>query len=163
MGEAQRRNAVTHRIARVEPNPEALSLRIHWKDGKVTTKAMRGDITRRAILAALADRALFRRVRVLDGGYAIGWPGTEIAFAADSLWYAAHPRELPFPDAVMTAADFKHWMGSQGLSLSAAAELLGLSRRTVAYYSGGTRVIPRVVFLACMALATARRRAPAAA
>lgn len=154
---------MTHRIVRVEPDPGALSLRIHWKGGRTTVKEMRSDIGRRPILAALADPAVFARVRVLDRGYALGWPGTELAFAADGLWYAAHPRQLPYVDAVMTAQDFKRWLESSGLSLSGAAALLGLSRRTVAYYSSGARAIPRVVFLACMALSSARRKSRAAA
>jgi transcriptional regulator with XRE-family HTH domain len=64
----------------------------------------------------------------------------------------------------MTSADFKRWMQAYGLSLSTAADLLGLSRRAVAYYASGERSIPRVVFLACMALlADARRKTRTAA
>ena len=149
---------MSHRIARVEADPVHRRLTIHWKHGAVTTKDLRADIASRPIFAALENAKTFARVRVLDGGYAIGWPRTEIAFAADGLWYETHPRELPWSDAVMTPADFKHWMRAESLSLTTTAALLGLSRRTIAYYVSGERTIPRVVFLACMAVASSRKR-----
>jgi hypothetical protein len=40
-------------------------------------------------------------------------------------------------------------LGRYGLSLSDAAEALGLSRRQVAYYASGERPVPRTVLLAC--------------
>ncbi|MDQ3033225.1 MAG: DUF2442 domain-containing protein [Myxococcota bacterium] len=153
---------MTHRIARIESDPVRKRLTLYWKDGSISTKDLRRDIASRPMFAALADAKIFARVRVLDGGYAIGWPRTEIAFAADGLWYEAHPRELPWPDAVMTAAEFKGWLKSERLSLTTASDLLGLSRRTIAYYASGERTIPRVVFIACMAVATARKRRRAA-
>src|SRR5207244_3442682 len=128
-----------------------------------TVKDLHREIARREVFAPLRKPDLFRRVRVLDHGYALGWPGTDVDFAADALWYEAHPRELPFPDEIMTAGDFKHWTREHGFSLSTAADVLGLSRRTIAYYASGTKPIPRVVFLACMALAGARRHTHAAA
>jgi hypothetical protein len=153
---------VTHRIVRIESDADRKRLTLHWKGGAVTTKDLGRDIASRPLFAPLTDPKLFARARVLDGGYAIGWPRTEIAFAADALWYAAHPRELPWPDAVMTAADLKSWMKAEGLSLTGASDLLGLSRRTIAYYASGERAIPRVVFIACMAVASARKRRRAA-
>ena len=36
-----------------------------------------------------------------------------------------------------------------GLSLAQAAAALGLSLRMVAYYTSGTRAVPRTVLLAC--------------
>jgi len=43
-------------------------------------------------------------------------------------------------------------MSSHGLSLNAAADALGLSRRMIAHYRTGSRPIPRVVALACEGL-----------
>jgi transcriptional regulator with XRE-family HTH domain len=45
--------------------------------------------------------------------------------------------------------DFIRWRWKHGLSLSAAAEALGLSRRQVAYYASGEHEVPRTVLLAC--------------
>jgi hypothetical protein len=44
-----------------------------------------------------------------------------------------------------------------GLSLTAAAEALGLSRRMVAYYRTGAKPIPRVAWLACIGWETQHR------
>ena len=47
------------------------------------------------------------------------------------------------------ARQFLEWRLSNALSLARAAEELGLSRRTVAYYSNGTRAVPKTILLAC--------------
>ena len=52
----------------------------------------------------------------------------------------------------MIAEDFVAWRTRLGLSLSRTAEVLGLSRRTVAYYSNGEKTIPNIVNLACLAV-----------
>ncbi len=46
-------------------------------------------------------------------------------------------------------------MKDLGLTLDSAAALLGMSRRTIAYYAGGQE-IPRYVALACAHLANMR-------
>jgi hypothetical protein len=50
---------------------------------------------------------------------------------------------------------FDAWMAEHGLSLNAAADALGLSRRMIAHYRTGSRPIPRVVALACEGLGMA--------
>jgi transcriptional regulator with XRE-family HTH domain len=40
------------------------------------------------------------------------------------------------------------WMEGHGLTLDRAAEALGLSRRTVAYYLSGEQPVPKTVMLA---------------
>ena len=60
---------------------------------------------------------------------------------------AGHPRPT-----------FDAWMHRNDLSLSTAAEALGLSRRMVAYYRTGSRPIPRVVGLACTGWEVEHRR-----
>lgn len=52
----------------------------------------------------------------------------------------------------MTAVQFRRWMAAMGYTAEKAADELGLSRRTVAYYRAGEQEIPRVVELACEAL-----------
>jgi hypothetical protein len=82
-------------------------------------------------------------VSVGDWGHSVEWSdGTELG--ADSLWLAT-----------LTAIGrgdsraFLEWRLANGLSLARAAEELGLSRRTVAYYSNGTRPVPKAILLAC--------------
>ena len=45
---------------------------------------------------------------------------------------------------------FDAWMRRNGLSLTTAAEALGLSRRMVSYYRTAQRPIPKTVWLACL-------------
>jgi transcriptional regulator with XRE-family HTH domain len=47
------------------------------------------------------------------------------------------------------ARAFLEWRLRHGLSLTKAADALGLSRRTIAYYSNGDRPVPRAILLAC--------------
>ena len=47
------------------------------------------------------------------------------------------------------ARTFLEWRLMNGLSLSRAADALGLSRRMVAYYSNAEKRVPRTVLLAC--------------
>jgi len=58
----------------------------------------------------------------------------------------------------MTPDAFRHWRGRKDYSLDEAARALGLSRRMVAYYEKGDRLIPRVVVLATRALDMASTR-----
>lgn len=89
-----------------------------------------------------------------DWGHSLCWPdGAELS--ADSLW-------LDTLSAVgrSDAREFLSWRLANGLSLARAAEELGLARRTVAYYSNGTRPVPKAILLACKGWdATHRRKA----
>lgn len=94
-------------------------------------------------LRPLRDPVFFKRVRVGEGGHSVAWPG-ELDIGADRLW------ELSLEQSGRNdAAEFLRWRWRHGLSLTDAAEALGLSRRTVAYYANATHVVPRTVLLAC--------------
>ena len=45
---------------------------------------------------------------------------------------------------------FDTWMHRNGLSLSTAADALGISRRMVSYYRTAHKSIPRAIWLACL-------------
>jgi hypothetical protein len=122
-------------IVGVEPRGSD-RLFLHWSD---RTEAEVQLPT--SFLNALGDD--FRAVRLGDWGHSIEWPnGTEIG--ADSLWL-----ETLAATGRKDARDFLSWRLANGLSLSKTAEALGLSRRTVAYYSNGDRPVPKTVQLAC--------------
>ena len=59
------------------------------------------------------------------------------------------PRDLK-KMAAIDAEGFSAWMDRNGLSLTTAADALGMTRRMMAHYRTGSRAIPRVVALACM-------------
>lgn len=102
-------------------------LRLGWSDGTVAELTVPGAAT----------------CAVGDWGHSLVWPdGSEIG--ADSLW-------LDTLDAIGRgdARRFLEWRLANGLSLSKAADALGLARRTVAYYSNGDRPVPKTVLLAC--------------
>lgn len=112
-----------------------------WEDAEEATI----DLTRTVETAAfrsLARPEVFKNAALGDWGHCVVWPG-EIEIGADSLWLdslSVWGRE--------DTRTFLEWRLRNGLSLNGAAEALGLSRRTIAYYSGG-RTVPRSILLAC--------------
>jgi hypothetical protein len=61
---------------------------------------------------------------------------------------------LPHADGTRA---FQKWRARHGLSLTAAAKALAISRRMVAYYCSGDKPVPRHILLACTGWAAARR------
>lgn len=84
--------------------------------------------------------ALFRTVRVIDDGNAIGWDGDDLELSADALEALA--------EQTMTPAAFAAFMKRFRLTETAIAAILGYSRRQIGYFKT-TGPIPRVVALAC--------------
>ena len=153
---------MSRRIAEVTADSDTLTLTLVWANRTRTVYDMRPLIEGRSAFSPLGDPAVFASVAVIEDGLGVGWPGTDADCAADKMWYAARPQENPFPDAIMSADDFKTWLAHQGLSLSGAASLLGISRRQIAAYASGEKAVPRLVFLACMAVSQAAASGKAA-
>lgn len=123
-------------VAAMAHGDDALALR--WSDG--TNAAIPVDRTTRAAIGNATD---FANVSVDDWGHSVVWPnGTELG--ADSLW-----AETLSATGRGDARTFLEWRRAHGMSLAKAAEALGLSRRTVAYYSNGERPVPKAIQLAC--------------
>jgi predicted transcriptional regulator len=68
---------------------------------------------------------------------------TDVDMGADRLW------EMALEQTGHDTVEFLRWRWRYGLSLTDAANALGLSRRQVAYYAGGKHRIPCTVLLAC--------------
>ncbi len=84
-------------------------------------------------------------VHLIEDGHAIAWGGDDaIDMAATSLERLA--------EETMTTEDFRAFIAHQSLTHSAAAALLGYSRRQIELYLSGEQPIPRVVALACHAI-----------
>ena len=131
---------VTHVIESVQP-ADGHVLIVVWQ-GEKSARIDLAETVRTRPFAALATPEIFRQVQVGDWGHSLVWPG-EIEIGADSLWLdslSAWGRD--------DTRTFLEWRLRNGLSLSGAAEALGLSRRTIAYYSSG-RTVPRSILLAC--------------
>ena len=94
----------------------------------------------------LKHAALFAKAIADPWGHAVNWPG-DIDMDADQLYELGREQAGEWGPG-----RFDAWMSSHGLSLNAAADALGLSRRMIAHYRTGSRPIPRVVALACEGL-----------
>lgn len=102
------------------------------------------DLPRRiAAFAKLADPLFFEKMVRDDWGHGIGWPDG-LDLGADRL-YELSREQAGLP----TASEFEALMQRNGLSLSVAAESLGMTRRMIAHYRTGSKPIPIVVGLAC--------------
>ncbi|MEP6869904.1 MAG: DUF2442 domain-containing protein [Novosphingobium sp.] len=114
------------------------ALWLRWSDSTDVAITLKSKMR-----AALGDPAHFAAVKLGDWGHSVEWPnGSELG--ADSLWLETLTA-LGRDDA----RQFLEWRLRNNLSLSKAAEELGLSRRTIVYYSNGDRPVPKAIQLAC--------------
>lgn len=132
------------------------TLRLRWVNGKTMSVDLHEPVHRLKGLHSLRRQAVFARAIKGEGGHSVMWPG-EIDMGADRLWEMALEQ-----NGHMDAVEFIRWRWRYGLSLSDAAEALGLSRRQVAYYASGERPVPRTVLLACKGWEAERQAAAAA-
>lgn len=117
------------------------TLRVRWSTGDAVDLDLE-DLLKKPGFKSLR-RGSFRKARVGEWGHSIEWPGS-VELGADELW-----RRTLAVTGRDDALAFLDWRMRHGLSLSAAAEALGLSRRMVACYSSGSKAVPRTVLLAC--------------
>jgi hypothetical protein len=97
------------------------------------------------VLEPLRDPSVFAGVRLLDDGFTLEWVPDELDMGGDQLWRLAGEQA----GELMPTAEFRAWRRRHDLSLTGAAELLGISRRLVAYYDSGERAVPKTIQLAC--------------
>ena len=149
-------NQLPH-IRRVRPGSEPCTLAIRWAaathDGTRETVDMTGVIARFAPFEPLLDPAVFATVHTVYGGGGIAWEGG-LDFSASSLELLAEEQQA------MNAAELRAWQDHFAISNSEAANTLGVSLRSYAYYRDG-RAIPKA--LAAFVRAMAREPAVFAA
>ncbi len=122
------------------------TLEITWTTGETLAVDVARLIKRFKLYAPLKNSALFGKAKADPWGHAVNWPG-EIDMGADQLYELAREQAGEWgPER------FAAWMAEHGLSLNAAADALGLSRRMIAHYRTGSKPVPRVVALACEGL-----------
>lgn len=131
------------KIERVAPAGDR-KLAVLFDDGLEVMIDLAGIIGRRTALAPLSDPATFAQVRLSDDGWSVEWPECGIDFGAPQLRRWADEQS----GRTMSADAFREWMQRNKLTLDGAAEALGLSRRSIAYYLSGEQPIPRTVMLA---------------
>ena len=125
-------------------------IELSWSTGETLIVNLSDLPQRNAAFAKLTDPAFFARMERDDWGHGIGWPGG-LDLGADRLYELCREQAgLP------TASEFEAWMERNSLSLSSAAESLGMTRRMIAHYRTGSKPIPVVVGLACKGWETQR-------
>ncbi|MHB8741974.1 MAG: DUF2442 domain-containing protein [Sulfuricaulis sp.] len=128
-------------------------LRVRFVSGKELTVDLRALVHRLKGLRPLRDASAFARARVSEGGHSVVWPG-ELDVGADRLFELALEQ-----NGRADAVEFISWRWRHSLSLTEAADALGLSRRQVAYYASGEHKVPRTVLLACKGWEAERQEA----
>ena len=118
------------------------TLSLQWSEGTLADIDLRAMLRGRAA-RALRDEAEFARVSLGEWGHSVAWP-CGIELSAETLWL-----ETLSATGRNDVRRFLEWRLRHGLSLSGAAQALGLSRRMIAYYSNGEKKIPRAILLAC--------------
>lgn len=120
---------------------------IEWSTGETFSTDLSGTIGPKREgdpFAVLHNPAIFAQAQSDDWGDGLSWLG-ELDLGADLL-YSLGRKQAGLP----TREDFAAWMERNHLSLSQAAQAIGMTRRMIAYYKGGTRPIPKTVWLACI-------------
>lgn len=130
------------RIEQVEALP-AMRLRIAWSTGESFEVDLAEPITRLNALAPLRDPAYFACAQIGEWGHSVVWHD-EVDLGADRLYERGKEQA-----GELSPRQFDAWMKQHQLSLTTAADALGLSRRMIAHYRTGSRPIPKVVGLAC--------------
>jgi Protein of unknown function (DUF2442) len=139
------------RVTKVRPADHRV-LRVRFAgDRRDLELDMTGLIARSAHFAPLMDDAeAFAKVAIVEGGLGVAWP-------VQTKWgrldvSASTLRRIAEEQQPMTGADFAKWRTALGLSLTEAAKLLGVGRRTIMGYLKKDE-LPPVVAIACRALA----------
>ncbi len=121
----------------------AYRLRTFWNTGEELEVDV-GDILRKiSALAPILDPAVFARVHLDDWGHSIEWFDTELGADNVYAWAKEQAGEI-------SHEMFGEWMHRNDLSLTGAADALGISRRMVSYYRTAHKAIPRSIWLACL-------------
>jgi len=121
---------------------EPCRLRIRWDTGE-TLDVDLAEKLKGPALGHLRKPELFVQAHAACGGACIEWEDSE--FGADNV-YAWTREQMGEASHEM----FFGWMHRNGLTLDAAAQALGMSRRMIAYYRTGRKPIPQYVWLACI-------------
>ncbi|HEY1890128.1 MAG TPA: hypothetical protein VGG63_06960 [Steroidobacteraceae bacterium] len=106
-------------------------------------------------LRPLLEKRVFLNTKLVEGGHGVVWPNG-IDLGADTVWELALEQ-----NGRADAVEFIRWRWRNQLSLSAAADALGISRRQVAYYASGVHEVPRQTLLACKGWEAERQHAAA--
>lgn len=129
-------------------------LRTTWSTGEELEVDVEARLRKHAVLSAILAPEVFGRAHIGEWGSSIEWFDEE--FGADNVYAWAKEQA-----GEVSHEMFDEWMRHNGLSLSTAAEALGISRRMVSYYRTAHKAIPRSIWLACLGWEATRPEAHA--
>ena len=118
-------------------------LRTTWSTGEVQEVDVEEVLRRFPVLSPILNFDVFATVHIGEWGNSIEWfeeelgPDNVYAWAKEQAGEVSHEM-------------FGDWMHRNNLSLTTAADALGISRRMVSYYRTAHKAIPRSIWLACL-------------
>ena len=119
---------------------EPYRLSTTWSTGEVLEVDV-SNVMRGPAFAEIRKPEVFCKVHT--DGFSIEWLDTELGPDNVYAWAKEQAGEV-------SHEMFGGWMYRNKLSLSGAAEALGISRRMVSYYRTAHKAIPRSIWLACL-------------
>jgi hypothetical protein len=131
---------------------EPYRLRTRWSTGETLEVDVAEQLRAIPSLTPILAPEVFATAHLADWGGSVEWFDTE--FGADNLYAWAKEQA-----GQASHEQFDGWMRRNQLSLTTAAEALGLSRRMVSYYRTAQRSIPKTVWLACLGCDYLRQKA----
>ncbi|WP_433767116.1 DUF2442 domain-containing protein [Pseudomonas putida] len=132
------------RLAGVQALP-GYRLALTFINGQQLTLELTHDVQAYRGLQPLQGNA-FSGAELGDDGWSVEWPELDIQIGADTLYLDALAQNASDEDTRI----FIDWRARTGLSLSQAAEALGVSTRSISRYSSGREAVPRSLALACL-------------
>jgi len=132
------------RLLVVQALPE-YRLALTFIDGQQLTLDLSRDLLAFPGLQPLQGRA-FDGAALGDDGWCVEWSEQDIQIGADTLYLDAIAQNASDENTRI----FIDWRARTGLSLTQAAEALGVSTRSISRYSGGRETVPRSLALACL-------------
>jgi hypothetical protein len=121
----------------------AYQLEITYSDNNTITVDLESLIKSLEVFAPLEDVTEFASATITDFGFTLEW-SCGVSLDCDRLF------EMALEQSGMIAnANFRRWQDINKLSLTQAAQAIGLTRRTISQYRTGKRPVPRTVSLAC--------------
>ncbi|NLC37574.1 MAG: DUF2442 domain-containing protein [Alcaligenaceae bacterium] len=118
-------------------------LRTIWNTGEVLEVDVGPVLRSHPSLAPILNEATFSRAHLSEWGRAVEWFDAE--FGQDNVYAWAKEQSGQASHEM-----FDSWIHRNKLSLTKAAEALGISRRMASYYRTANKPIPRTIWLACL-------------
>ena len=130
-------------------------LQLVFRDGSAYTVSLANSFDKFPGLEPLQDKAAFANAQIIEGeGWTVEWPELDIQIGADTLWLDARAQNAVDENTRV----FTQWRAENGLTLTQAAQALGMTPRTMSAYGTGSRPVPRYVALACKGWEVEHRR-----